>query len=86
MIIFYKCDYIAHKQKCMITIQGDTNSHPESELTKLVSRGNLDFPNEEYFDLPLYLYSHFKSVDDKSCINYALLSLQNALRRSTYAI
>ena len=37
----------------MITIQGDTNSHPESELTKLVSRGNLDFPNEENFDLPL---------------------------------
>ena len=37
----------------MITIQGDNNSHPESELTKLVSRGNLDFPNEENFDLPL---------------------------------
>ena len=64
--LFYTCGYIAHKDKSMIIIQGDINSHPESEFTKLVSRGKLDFPTEELFNLLLYLYSHFKSVEDKS--------------------
>ena len=51
----------------MIMIQGDIDSHPESEFTKLVSKGKLDFATEELFNLPLYLYSHFKSVEDITC-------------------
>lgn len=70
----------------MIMIQGHINSHPESEFTKLVSRGKLDFPTEELFNLLLYLYSHFKSVEDKSwttcpvkCFNKIYMFLSNKI-------
>ena len=49
----------------MDPIVAENNS--ASEFTKMVSRGRLAFPKEELFDLSLYLYGYYKSVEDKKC-------------------
>ena len=49
----------------MDPIVAENNS--ASEFTKMVSRGRLSFPTEELFDLSLYLYGYYKSVEDKKC-------------------
>ena len=52
----------------------------------MVSRGNLDYPSEELFDLSLYLYSYYKSKDDKSCINKILVAFKEILSFTRYEI
>ena len=51
-------------------------SKNESEFTQMVSRGKLDFPRENLFDLSLYLYGYYKIVIDKECINRLLTAFR----------
>ena len=50
-----------------ITKEQILTSVRESEFVNMVSRGKFDYPSEELFDLSLYLYSYYKSKEDKCC-------------------
>ena len=56
----------------------------ESEFVNLVSRGKLAYPNEELFDLSLYLYSYYKSVEDKRCVNKIISAFHKILQFTQY--
>ena len=55
-----------------ITKEQILTSVRESEFVNMVSRGKFDYPSEELFDLSLYLYSYYKSTEDKCCVNKIL--------------
>ena len=66
--------------------KSDVTSEKESEFVTMVSRGNLDYPAEELFDLSLYLSSYYKSKVDKSCVNKILVAFQKILEFTQYGI
>ena len=57
-----------------------------NQFVTMVSRGNLDYPAEELFDLSLYLYSYYKSKVDKTCVNKILVAFQKILEFPQYEI
>ena len=63
--IFYICGYVVFKES--IPTVDDLENCPESEFTKLVSRGKLKYPPPELFDLALYMYTYFKWREPKCC-------------------
>ena len=65
--LYYICGYVAHKENGMIMDPIVAENNSASEFTKMVSRGRLSFPTEELFDLYLYMYVYYKSVEDKKC-------------------
>ena len=65
--LYYICGYVAHKENGMIMDPIVAENNSASEFTKMVSRGRLSFPTEELFDLSLYLYGYYKSVEDIKC-------------------
>lgn len=84
--LYYICGYIAHKEGCMILSKNMVTSEKESEFVSMVSRGNLDYPTEELFDLSLYLYSFYKLSNDKNCINKMLVAFQRILDFTQYEV
>ena len=74
--LYYICGYVAHKENGMIM------DPTVAEFTKMVSRGRLSFLTEELFDLSLYLYGYYKSVEDKKCT----IRLINAFDRISFLI
>ena len=57
--------YVVFKES--IPTVDDLENCPESEFTKLVSRGKLKYPPPELFDLALYMYTYLKWREPKCC-------------------
>ena len=53
---------------------------------KCGSRGKLCHPSEELFDLSLYLYTYYKSLEDKSCSTRLMRAFETILEFSSYSI
>ena len=70
--VYYISGYVAPKEKCMSLDTLDIVSKNDSEFTQMVSRGKLNFPREDLFDLSLYFYGYYKIVIDEKCINRLL--------------
>ena len=65
--LYYISGYVAFKEGIPTSEECEL-SLPNSEFTKLVSRGKLTHPPEELFDLSMYLYAYHKNVN-KLCAN-----------------
>ena len=84
--LYYICGYVAHKEKSMIMDTKEIENNSNSEFTKMVSRGKLDFPKEELFDLSLYLYSYYKSTENKTCTTRLLKAFERIHDFTRYEI
>ena len=82
--LYYISGYITCKEK--IDVDTANVEYAESEFTTMVSRGKLCHPSEELFDLSLYLYTYYKSLEDKSCSTRLLRAFERILEFTSYSI
>ena len=84
-ILYYIAGYVAHKEKSNMR-SGDIPTNKDSEFTIMVSRGKLDHPNEQLFDLTLYLYAYYDLVSDKRCSTRLLVAFEHIYDYTNYQI
>lgn len=71
--LYYICGYICQKEN----LQGSSTpvlDLPESEFTKLISRGKLCHPPLDLYDLAMYLYVYYSSISERTCLKKILLA------------
>ena len=73
--LYYIAGYVAKKEdSCAVNgTDGESNPHPPSEFTSLVSRGKLSHPTAELFNLAYVLYCYYKNAN-KECIEYLMVA------------
>ena len=64
--LYYISGYVCHKED-LETAPAPSFDLPASEFTTNVSRGNLRHPPMDLYNLSLYLYSYYNSIEDTSC-------------------
>ena len=57
----------------MLQTDGESNPHPHSEFTPLVSSGKLSHSTAELFNLACVLYCYYKNVN-KECIEHLMVA------------
>ena len=72
--LFHISGYVAFKEGSPSTTLSESAIAPQvdSDFTREVSRRKLSYPSENLYDLSLYLYTYYKSITDKQCINKLL--------------
>ena len=65
--LYYVSGYITRKEGLHDSSHDFVERLPESEFTKLLSRGKLSHPSAELYDLAQYFLCYFKMKDPKCC-------------------
>ena len=79
--LYYISGYICHKENLQ-SAPLPSLELPASEFTNNVSHGKLRHPPMELYDLSLYLFSYYKSLDDKTCIKKVMMAFQHIYEAS----
>ena len=78
-MLYYMSGYVAKKEKMYSSDEYDTSALPESDFTLQLSRGNLQLPPIDLYDLSLYCFSFFKLREVKCCTKIFLQAFQQIL-------
>ena len=83
--LYYISGYVAKKEGIICSDEYDTTILPESEFTVQLSRGGLQLPPIDLYDLSLYYYSFFKLRSAKCCTKIFLEAFQEIQNFSGYS-
>ena len=74
--VYFIAGYVAFKEDEFASQNMPETSSIDSEFTNLVSRGMLQHPTVDLFDLGLFLYAYHKSLPEKKCLNRQFVAFQ----------
>ena len=73
---YFISGYVCHAENLQTAVPPSLVECSSSEFTQNVSRRKLSHPTMELYDLSLYLFSYYKSLEDKKCIKKILLGFR----------